>query len=175
MSISALLRGVEARLRTELADPDGRTVGVRLAPGRPPPKCGQLYYAVWWSGGRGDDRDPQSHDVLHGLTVTLTARLGYAPGDKRGKVVSDPAGLYDLVDQLAGPGLIHGSSTVLALANALIPGFGTTTNGFVEQLVLLDFGPEREEGPEWVGATTEADVYAIDVRFGLARRVQVLF
>lgn len=183
MSISALLRGGESRLRTVLSA-DEKTVGVRLAPGRPPPKMGQLYYAVSWGGGRGDDHNPQSSDILHGLTVTLTARLGFAPNDRRGKVVSDPAGLYDLADAIAGKDVIHGNWATITAANALIPGTAeyvaihggsASVNGFTETLVLLGFGPEREESPEWVGATSESDVYAIDVRFGEARRVQVLY
>lgn len=190
MSISALLRGVETRLRSAdvlndmLADPIGKVCGVTLAPGKPSPGFGQIWYAVHWSGGRGNDRNPQGHDVLHAVTVTITARLANLPRDRRAKQAAAAGQLLDLVDAVAAPNVIHGNYDVLAAANALIPGTAeyltanagdpttATVNGFLEPLVLLDFGPEREEGPDWIGAEQASDIYVIPVRFGDARRVR---
>ena len=76
MSVAALLRGVEKRLRSAavLNDlpgrPDGKRVGIALAPGKPAPGFGDVWYAVHWGGASGDDPNPQGHDVSHAVTVT---------------------------------------------------------------------------------------------------------
>lgn len=191
MSIAALLKGVETRLRSaEVLDDQpgeevGKLCGVTVAPGRPHPNFGQLFYSVHWSGGRGNDRNPQRHDVLAAVTVTITAKMANVPRDRRGLRATTPAELMDLVDQVAGPDVIHGNYDVLAHANRLIegtaewvalhqPGGTATVNGYVEPLVLLDFGPEREATPDWVASRSgDADnVYVIPVRFGDARRIR---
>lgn len=187
MSIAALLRGVEKRLRSDAILDDqpqeevGKLCGVTLSPGKPYPNFGQVFYAVHWSGGRGNDRNPQCHDVFNGVTVTITARLANIPRDRRGKRTTLPDELMDLVDQVAEPNVIHGNYDVVAFANELIPGTaeyvalhgGTATkNGYTEPLVLLDFGPERVATPDWVGSDDAANVYVIPVRFGDARRIR---
>ncbi len=192
MSIAALLRGVEHRLRSaavlndQPAEPDGKVCGITLAPGRPAPGFGQVWYSVHWGGGRSDDRNPLSHNVAHAVTVTITARLANLPKDRRGRQAAAAGALLDLVDRIAGPSVIHGSQAVLDAANALIPGTAeyltanggdpedATVNGFLEQLVLLNFGPEAEQAKDWIGGATASDVFSIPVRFGEARRVQLL-
>lgn len=184
MSIAALLRGVESILRGPdvLDDPQGRQCGIQPL-GKPPAGIGQLYVAVHWAGGHGDDPNPQASDVLHGVHLTLTARMGYAPRDRRGKEITDPPGLYQLVDQLIGPGVIHGNWNVVHAANDLIPGTAryvvihggsATTNGFSETLVFQQAGPLVEPDANWVGSD-EANVLVCTMTFGLARRVQVLY
>lgn len=190
MSISAILKGIETRLRSASVLNDqpteaiGKVCGVQPNPGRPPPGAGQYYFSVHWSGGRQTDRNPQCHDVLQAVVVTITARLGYAPKDRRGKQITTVGNLLDIADTIFGPNVIHGNYDVLAAANALIPGTKeylvatggdpatTTINGYVEPLVGLDYGPEREESPDWVGSEAEVDVYTIPVRFGDARRIR---
>ncbi len=49
-------------------------------------------------------------------------------------------------------------------------------NGYVETLVLQGFGPEREAPGDWVGGTNGSkDVYVIDMKFAMARRIQANF
>jgi hypothetical protein len=191
MSIRALLLGVEKRLRSAAVfddQPDeavGRYVGLMPAPGKPPANFGQWYAAIYWGGGNQTDKNPQRHDVMHAVTVTLTARLNYAPKDRQAKRLTTVGDIYDLVDRIAAPGIIHGSWDVVSLANELIPGTQAyidaegleetaTVNGFVETLVLDNFGPERQVGADWVGSETK-DVYAIDIRFSRARRIQGVY
>ena len=200
MSIRALLKGVEKRLRSAavLNDrPDeavGQFVGVQPRPGRPPRNAGQWYVAVSHGGGRGADPNPQSHDVYHGVVVTLTARLNYAPKDRQGERLTTVDDVYDLVDRIAGPNVIHGNYDLLGYANELIVGTAewaalevgrvASVNGYLEPLVLGPFGPEREAGPGWVGSqgsslvrdgvvsSLTSDVYVIDIRFNDARRIR---
>ncbi len=193
MSIAALMKGVEKRLRSEEVFDDrpteeiGRWVGRTPAPGRPPRNFGQFFCSVHWSGGNGNDTSrktsPSRHDVSHGVVVTLTARLNYAPRDRQAIRLGTVDDVYDLVDRIAAPNIIHGNWATINYANAFIvgtqanidvTGIGTATvNGFMETLVLERFGPEREATGDWVGSETAAkDVYVIDIRFGLARRMQ---
>lgn len=189
-SASALLHGAEVHLRSAALFNDqpsealGKYFGRQPAPGRPPRNFGQWYAALHWGGGRGADMNPQCHDAYHGLVVTLTVRLNYAPKDRQGIRLTTAGDVYDLADAIAGRNVIHGSWALIAEANKLIPGTkeyllaqnldpaDATVNGFEEPLVLGPYGPEREEGPEWIGAEQTSDLYAIDVRFEQARRIQ---
>jgi hypothetical protein len=176
VSFRALLRGTETRLRSAavLNDPDGRICGIQPT-GKPPPGFGQLYYAIHWAGASADRdaREVEYVDVTHALTVTITARVGVMPDDRRGQKISDPNELLDLAEAIAEPGVIHGSYEVINAANALITGFGTTVNGFEEPLILFDYGPLKEEGPAWVGARDGKDIFVVPVRFGRARRLHL--
>jgi hypothetical protein len=160
----------------------GQYVGVQPAPGKPPRNFGQWYAAVAWGGGRGGDRNPQRHDVYHGVVVTLTCRLNYAPKDRQGIRLATAGDIYDLVDQIAGPNVIHGSWLVVQYANEFITGTAewaelgsgrtASVNGFTETLVLDTFGPERPVTGDWIGADEAKDCYAIDIRFREARRIR---
>lgn len=190
MSIAALLKGVEKRLRSAAVFNDqptesiGKRIGIRPSPGRPPPNFGQWFASVYWGGGRGSDRNPQRHDVYHGVTITLTARLNYAPDDRKGIRLTTANDVYDLADRIAGPQIIHGSWEVIKLANQFITGTAewaaiqvppgvATVNGYVETLVLMTpFGPERPVDGSWINAESTKDVYAIDIGFRDARRIQ---
>jgi hypothetical protein len=192
MSARAIVVATQASLAAFLNDEIGELSGVQVD-GRPPPKAGQLYYAVWWSKGTNVARQEGETiaavtEFLHTVTVTITAKLGVVPQDRRGKKVSDPNELFDLAEALfALPtpegGLIHGNYALMDAANALIPGTveycevrgGTATvNGFAEPLLAIDYGPLMPRDAKWVSATpgTNPDVYSIDVRFGYARRMQ---
>lgn len=188
MSIRALLKGVEKRLRSADVFDDmpgtevGRFVGVHPSPGKPPRNFGAWYAAIHWGGGRGADNKPERHDVYHGVVVTLTARLNYAPKDRQGIRLTTAEDIYDLVDRIAGPNVVHGSHEARTNANEFIEGSvdyvaihgGTATvNGFVEPLVLTAFGPERVAPGDWVTSqTATSDVYVIDIRFAEARRIR---
>lgn len=175
MSARALLKAVETRLRSSsvLDDPEGRLCGIR-PDGRPPPNAGQLYYAIWWNRcqARMEQTVVDYTDVDHAVTITITARVGFIPQDRRGKVVRESGDLLDLAEAIAAPGLIHGNyAAVFATANTNIDGAGSTTNGFIEPLWLIGYGPVMEKGPAWIGAENGKDIYAIDIAFGRARRL----
>jgi hypothetical protein len=189
-SVSALVRGAEAHLRSAgvFNDLPGQAVGKRFgrqpAPGKPPGAFGQWYVAIYWGGGTGNDPNPQGHDTLQALTLTLTARLNYAPQDRQGVRLTTPGDMYDLADALAGPNVVHGSWGLIAEANKLIPGTreyieaaggdpdDATVNGFVEPLVLVSAGPERPVSGDWVGSKEADGAFAIDIKFNRARRIQ---
>lgn len=193
-TISALLKGAETWLRSADLfndEPDaglskGKRIGIQLAPGRPPAMMGQWYAALHWAGGQGLDENPVNHDVFHGLVVTITARLGYAPKDRHGIALTSANDLYDLVDAFASRGVIHGSWGLIDEANKYIPGTAeaieaaggnpadATVNGFTEMLTLAGFGPEREEGADWISGNDGKGIWVCDVRFGRARRLQSL-
>ncbi len=163
----------------------GKFVGIQPAPGKPPPNFGQFYCSVRWGGGQGRARNPNKrHDVYQGVTITLTARLGYAPRDRQGIRLATVGDFYDLVDQIAGQDVIHGSNEIFRYANELIPGTQhyldlhdpdgvATVNGYYEPLVLVSFGPEREADAAWVGTeTAPKNVFVTDIRFADMRRTQ---
>jgi hypothetical protein len=192
MSIRALLLGIEKRLRSADVFNDrpqesvGAYFGVHPAPGSPPPNFGQWYCSIAWGGGRQSDQDPQSQSVYHGAVLTLTARLNYAPRDRQGKRLTTVGDIYDLVETICAPNVIHGNwLTVFQYANEFIEGTaqyveaagaGTATvNGFMETLVLDTYGPERVAPPGWGGIDAPKDVYVIDMRFARARRIQGVY
>lgn len=195
MSVAALLRGVERRLRSaqvlndQPAEEIGKFVGVTPAPGNPPRAFGQYYCSIRFGGERPNHPSPNlRHDVYDSLIVTLTARLNYSPGDRKGRVMTDtmdPLAFYEMVDTIKAPGTIHGQPLVLQYANELIEGTqdwcnlqspapDPTVNGFMELLVLGPVQPERLATSAWVGTDKEVkDVYVIDIPFKDARRIQI--
>jgi len=188
MSARAITKAVETRLRSAavLNDLTGRVSGVQVS-GQPPQNMGQLYYAVWWSGGvsPNDGRIANPADVYHSVTVTITAREGVVPLDRRGATIFTAADLIDLAETLASPDTILGNyAEVMNVANALIVGTAEysaanggvppiTTNGFIEPLLLLGYGPVMEKPGTWVGSKDGSDCLVIDVKFGKARRLQI--
>lgn len=190
MSISALVKGVEKRLRSvdvfnDAPDaPIGNLVGRQPNPGKPPANFGQFYCSVYWAGGTGTDKNPVRHDVFNGVVVTVTARLNYAPRDRQGVRLTTDSDVYDLVDRIIAPNVIHGNWLTITYANEFIegtaewidihnPSGSATVNGYIETLVLDTFGPDRLATADWVGSDKPVkDVYVIDAKFSLARRVQ---
>ena len=189
-SASALVRAVEKRLRSaevfddQPAEEVGRYIGRQPSPGRPPGSAGQWYAAVYWNGGRGDDRSPQTWNVLHGVTVTLTARLGYAPRDRQGIRLTTASDVYDLACAIAGQNIVHGNYDLILEANRLIPGTAdyltanggdpddATVNGFLEPLVVGPFGPERPAPAGWVAESSAKDVFVVDIKFEMTRHLK---
>ena len=176
MSARAMLQAVEMRLRSSaiLDDPTGRICGVQPS-GKPPPVFGQVYYAIWWPGTRlrQDHSVAEQEDKGVEVTVTITGRMGGVPTDRKGKVIStmsatgkDYLNLYliDLAEYIAidDPKVIHANyEDVMNVANSLIIGTEeysaahgnippVTTNGFVEPLQLLGYGPVVEQPASWI-------------------------
>lgn len=184
MSARAILKAVEARLRTLLADPAGKVSGAQ-PDGKPPPGSGQWYTAAHWAGAtaRSDGTIADAVDLDHAVTVTISARMGQVPQDRRGERITLGNELLARAEALAAPQAIHGNyEDVMNAANALIPGTaeyaaihggGVTTNGFEEPLLLLGYGPCEEKPGSWVGSKESPEVLVIAVRFGKARRLQV--
>jgi hypothetical protein len=173
VSAVALLSATESALRTFLNDPEGKVAEIQ-SDGRPPPGFGQWFYAVHWTGERNASDYTVVHytDVEDAISVTITRRAGEIPTDRR-KRLTITGELVDRARAIAAPGVIHGNYDLMNAANALIDGFGVTTNGFVEPLWYLGMGPIMEKPPNWVRAKDGKDVVAIEVRFGRARRLQI--
>lgn len=181
--MAALLRASEAGLRTLVTDPAGKVVGVRPAPGAPPNNAGQWYYAVHAGAITGDQAtNGQSNDKLFAVQVTITARMAYAPKDRKGDRLVLENELIDRAEAAADA--LHMSYDVLAAANALIPGTaeycaangGTpAVNGFVEPLRLESITPPAEAAGDWTGGESNpGDVLVCTVTLGGARRVRPL-
>ena len=182
MSAAALLKGVETRLRSLLNDPAGKIIGIQFD-GHPPAFSGQFYAAVHWTGARSDDPNPQALDLVHGISVTWTAKMAYAPKDRVGERTLKAGELLSLAEDTIAA--IHGRWEAIYAANDVLPGTdryvainggAATTNGFSETLVSQGYGPIVEQGPEWIGAAEKSpNLLTCEVRFGEARRVTVLY
>lgn len=172
MSMSALLAAVEARLRSAavLDDPDGRASGVQ-PDGKPPPFPGQFYFAAHGLGITGDDPNALSNDRLFNVGVTITARMAYAPGDRRGSRMLLDQQLLERAEFIADA--LHMDYVTMNDANARITGFGTTVNGFVEPLKLADITQPDEAPADWVKSNGN-ECYVCAVRLVGARRVRPL-
>lgn len=176
MSMSALLTAVESRIRTALSDSDGNIAGVKVD-GRPPAFSGQWYYAIHSLDGSGSGESPLSDDRYYSVGVTITAKIAYAPGDRRGSVAKASGELFDRADAIAV--LLHGDYTSMNAANVII---GDTVNGFIEPLNYIGGaeGPIQEQGPEWLHAKADSGkgdrigALVLALRFGRARRIRVL-
>lgn len=187
MSIRALLKGVEKRLRSEdvLNDRPDEAVGALVGihdDGKPPANCGQFYWALWWTGGRGIDKNPERHEVMHGVCATLTARLNYSPRDRQGTRQTAIGDVYDMVDRVAAPRVVHGNWDTITYANEFITGTAAwaaldsenrevSVNGFCGTLVLGTI-TKRPAPAGWLGSEKGGDVVVVDVRFELAQRIQ---
>ncbi len=187
MSMSALLRGVEKRLRSAAVfdDDPGEAVGkfVGVHPdGNPPNNFGQFYCAVFPMGATNLDRNAQSSDWAYSVGVTVTGRLNYAPKDRRGARMTTTGDLLDRAVAVADA--LHQDDLHRLAANELIPGTeefvalqgsGTATvNGFLEPLRLAGIDPVRPAPPTWGGLTDTANVFTVALRFVDAIRTQKL-
>ena len=176
MSVRALCLGVVAVLKGVLNDPDGKLVGYQES-GRPPPRCGQSYYAVSAAGSRSDAADANRDERTFDVSVTITHRTAYAPADRRGKEASkaEPDAALTLADEI--PGYFVGRWEPLLAANALIAGAGTATNGFVEPFQSASVGDLEEPPADWLGGSPgggEAGVQVIRITLSGARRIRLL-
>lgn len=189
MSTAALLKGVETRLRSSavLNDPNGKICGIQ-PDGRPPVNSGQWFYAIHPLGVTSADPNSLSHDRAHAIGVTLTARMAYAPQDRRGNRLTLASELLERAEAIADA--LHQDDLHRIEANKLIPGSEeyvainsgiATVNGFVEPLRLMMIGPPIEMGPEWAGETggdedtgDDKNLLTIQVSFGDAKRVRPL-
>ncbi len=185
MSARAIVKAVETRLRSAavLNDPTGRVCGVQDS-GQPPQNMGQSYWAVHLLGISGDDPNALSNDRLYSVGVTITARMGFAPDDRKGSVISTSGDLLDRAEAVADA-MHMDYATCMNVANALIVGTQAyseangdvppiTTNGFVEPLRLGSIGAVLEKPGSWVGSKDSAEVLTVLVTMVGARRVRPL-
>lgn len=188
MSISALLLGVEARLRSAAVlddqpdEPVGAICGVQ-PDGKPPNNAGQFYYAVHFLGMRNDDPNSLSDDWFLSVGVTITARMGYAPKDRKGKRMTVAQDLFDRATAVAkalnqddlhrieANKLITGTAEWVAVQD---PSGTASVNGFLEPLRFANISEARPAPAGWVGSATETDVYTVVVTFRDAHRPQLL-
>lgn len=184
--ISAMLKGVEKRLRAAnaLNDLPGEAIGKLCAvrsDGRPPPNCGQKFYAVHFSGMASEDVGANSLDTTMGVTVTLTWRMGYAPNDRRMTRAMAEAELFSKAIWVRD--LIHQQEAVRILANLEMglteieapTGRSDTINAWIEPLRFLRIGTIVEQSGWWVGAAEGSnvkDILTLAVDFGRARLVK---
>ncbi|HYH65746.1 MAG TPA: hypothetical protein VD866_13700 [Urbifossiella sp.] len=183
MSMAALLRANEAALRTFLTDPTGKLAGIQPAPGRPPAKFGQWFYALHNGGISGDPAtNTLANDKLFAIQIALTARKANVPGDRRGAALVSEQDVFDRAEAVAD--FLHMNYEAMNAANALITGTAeyaamhggdVTTNGFVEPLVFRDIQPVGEAPDGWFGGSNETpDVFLTTITLGEARRVRPL-
>lgn len=190
LTISAYLIAMERRLRAYLTDntsdytKPGKLAGVQ-PDGRPPPGCGQWYYAADFEGISSPDQNALSDDKRLAASVTITRRMAYAPRDRRGAEMFKGAELLDAAVLIAN--LFHMDYATMNAANALIAGTAAyqainggsvTANGFTTPLKLSSISKPLEELPIWVGgdmtgeSTDEKDIYKVVVAFGDAQLIQ---
>jgi hypothetical protein len=174
MSKRVLLTGVEARLKVAfgIASNDIKHIGVQPT-GQPPPHAGQWYIAIFPGARTNNDSNPLSLDETYSIGVTVTMRMGYAPKDRQGqRIIMDANdGILAIADKVRAA--IHGNYDILTVANAAIPG----TNGFIEPLSFQGDSSILEKSPDWVfaeGDDNPPTTFAVELRFGGARRIQTL-
>lgn len=188
MSISALLRGVESRLRSAAVLDDapreavGKVCGVQ-ADGSPPPFSGQFYYAVWFNGARNNDPNALSMEWYYNVGVTVTAKMGYAPKDRRGARLTTSNELLDRAMAVAAA--LHQDDSHRIEANQLIVGTAewaalqtptgrTTVNGFLEPLRFQSVSKVQDAPPGWAGTDGQNEMLFVDVLFRDAFRAQYI-
>jgi hypothetical protein len=189
MSVRALLLATVAQMRKPVADGglglDENTCDTTPPSGKPPPVAGDWFYGVH----RGNvvlEKDESDYRV-YAIKVTISARMQSVPWDRLGPELQERMadGMDDRVDAMIAM-MTNQKYVVMNAANALIEGTqdwvnvngGTAThNGFIEPLFLLgeDDEPDLRSGAWWEAQPDEPKAgISLTVRFGKARRVQVL-
>lgn len=171
MSDIALLSAAETRLRSVFNDPEGRFVGAQPG-GQPPPAMGQYYVGLDSAGYRNNDARGLSLDEVYDLLVVVTFKYAVAPADRRGLKMQAASEIRDTALRVRAA--LHMDYGVLNAANALI---GAAASGFVEPLRFRSASAASAKGADWVWAEDAAQpptVFAAELRFGGARRVQTI-
>jgi len=195
MSERALSLGIAKHLRTLAGDTDGSRIGYQPDM-KPPPASGQWYISIGRpSSSRGPASGGDVNDRVYNVQVCLTLKLGYAPMDRHGHELANPAsdpdfagpltpttqetdwmpedGMLDFADKIAGY-LIESYATINA-ANTFISGFGGTTNGFVEPFHQVSIGDVQSPGASWCygeGGDDAGEVRTITISCSGARRIR---
>lgn len=182
--MSALLRAVEKRLRSAQVfndrptDAVGEFVSIQTD-GNPPNNYGQFACVVHPLAATPDDTNAVLWSVMYSVGISVTARLNYAPKDRRGIRITNAGDLLDraiLVAQSLVQDDLHRIE-----ANQLIPGTaeyvgihgGTATvNGFLTPLKVLAIDPPRPAPAMWGGVSSPEATIVSTVRLGEAHRVQ---
>jgi hypothetical protein len=140
-----------------------------------------MYYAISSAGERDIDDNAQGSDRYYNVTVTITARLGYSPRDRRGGQLLTPAQLLAMADVIALA--LHEDDLTRIAANTLIPntaewvavnGGTVSVNGFLEPLRAGPVSKVLKAPPDWTDATEKTDVYYVEVTLKDARRCQYI-
>lgn len=192
--MAALVRGVTTRLRSSAVfndNPDGPLRSDRLVflmpDGNPPNNFGQFGVVVHPLSERPDDRNALTWDCFYEVGITVTARMGYSPKDRKGheiSQISQPADvslhLLELATKAARS--LHQDDLHRIEANKLMPGTaeyvaihgGTATvNGFLEPLRLIGgIETPRAAPPNWAGVKDAGNMLVVAVRMGDARLIQ---
>lgn len=176
MSMESLLIAVRDRLRDQL---DLTPEQCEVQPdGQPMPMSGEEFFAVHPGDWRNEDVNPLSLEEVFDVSVTLTRKAGYLPTDRVGTelVTKFTLGLY--ARAAAVRRAIHADYNLLDAANLQInEDSGATENGFIEPLSFRSGSTPMAKGPDWFWSDDENDPpagYAIELRFGGARRKQVI-
>lgn len=176
MSQRALALGGRDHLRNEFGW-EPLVCDVTRPPGKPPAACGELFIAVWENGC--SNGATESRQDVHSMNVTITRRIPFSPHDREAEEVIHKIeiGLEVLADRIAGK--IHGSYTIMDLANAYIGGVypGDDVYVFSEPLRYLNTTRTEEKNGDWFwGDPNHKDAgRSITLYFGRAHRQQSLF
>ncbi len=162
-----LIDAVVAHLRTKLSL--GAEFIDNQEDGKPPPVCGQEYYAI--SQGEWSNDAANYLDERLGVDVTITLRTPFAPVDRSndavGKVLRRKAN--------AVKAALHMDYGVLALADTALT---SANQGFIHPLVFLGCDRPTVRGADWFwaenddGRSVDPSGLSITLKFGRAQRVQ---
>ena len=169
MSDVALLGAVESRLRTAFGDTEGRFVGIQPG-GQPPPVMGQWYIGIDSLGYRNTDDNALSLDESYDVLVVVTFKYAVAPVDRRGLKMQATGELRDW--SLKARAALHMDYSTINAANSTL---GAAVNGFIEPLRFRNASKVLSKGADWVwmdDAHHAPTVFAVELRFGGARRIQ---
>lgn len=197
MSHRAVSLGIVDRLRDAIGDPDGRFV-FHSPDLRPPPAACSFRdrpFIVTVGQTAASPGPIQGNDVsdwVYTAQICITAWMGYAPIDRQGGEVAgleigendqsefaqmagagSDEGILDAADMI-GVYLTKGYETVNAM-NARIPGFGTTTNGFIEPFHTAAIGACEDAQASHVhaeGQLTAGEVKKVIITVSGARRIR---
>lgn len=175
MSMRPLLMAVQTRLQSHLSITDKECLV--MPDGRPPPACGQKFYAVHSGSMHNPNMSRQTLEAMHGFAVTLTLRCAHLPIDRLGDelITKATTGLWALVDSLIDA--LHQDYNTLDSANTTL---GALVNGFIEPqtwIASVYLGPRD---PSWFWSDDEHDPLAaipglaVEVQFADAKRLQAL-
>jgi hypothetical protein len=151
-----------------------------MSDGKPPAFTGPLFVAVWPGRWQGNYVEGLAEEF--GCNATVSLRASDVPADAIGEEVwaKDTEGMEAvlrkiLVAVFSDRDTSLTDKSVLNRANVYI---GSTANGIVEKLQLLDGGRPEEKGAEWFTArgagrqATSAAGLAQTISFGGAKRYQ---
>lgn len=161
--MDVLLNAVRDRIKAALSLTDKE---VDVCPdGQPNPASGQIFVAVY--GASVSNSQQNCLDERYSFRVTVTARMGHAPRDRKR---NGPA--WQLALRVRG--VLHMSYEVRTLALA-----ANANVDFVEPPCFLSARQEPPKGPDWfwaepTGTGSDPTGMAVTLEFGKVRKVTYL-